>query len=88
MAQIDIKQLRGASQGSILFLGTGSSVSEDVNKLSWDQNSDVFSLVGKIKIVDGNQQSGYVLTSDGTGLATWTQSLVATQSIIDIISKI
>ena len=26
---------------------------------------------GRVKITDGSQSSGYVLTSDATGLATW-----------------
>ena len=38
MAQQDIKQIRGASQGSVIFLGTNSVVSEDYNKLNWDQS--------------------------------------------------
>ena len=39
MAQQDIKQIRGASQGSILFLGTNSIVSEDYDNLNWDQGT-------------------------------------------------
>ena len=69
MAQKDIKQIRGASQGSILFFGTNSIVSEDYDNLNWDQGT--FSINGNIKITDGNQQSGYVLTSDNNGLASW-----------------
>jgi hypothetical protein len=84
MAQIKIKQVHGASQGSILFLGTNSIVSEDGNKLIWDQSNDILTLVGSIKIDDGNQQSGYVLTTDSTGLATWSQSISPTQSIVEI----
>jgi lipopolysaccharide assembly outer membrane protein LptD (OstA) len=77
MAQIDIKQIRGASQGSILFLGTNSTLSEDYNNLNWNQSDNILYINGNIQIVDGNQQEGYVLTSDDTGLATWTQSLSA-----------
>lgn len=84
MAQMNIKQVRGASQGSILFLGTNSVVSEDINKLSWDESNNVFNLVGNLKINDGNQVSGYVLTTDATGLATWSQSLAPTQSLVEI----
>ena len=36
MAQQNIKQIKGASQGSVLFLGTNSVVSEDYNNLNWD----------------------------------------------------
>lgn len=71
MAQIDIKQIRGGSQGSILFLGTNSIVSEDFNNLNWDQSNSVFSINGNVKITDGNQQVGYVLTSDSNGVASW-----------------
>lgn len=84
MAQTRIKQVRGASQGSILFLGTNSVVSEDVNKLSWNQSTDLLEIVGNIKINNGAQQPGYVLTTDSSGLATWSQSIAPTQSIVEI----
>ena len=71
MAQQDIKQIRGASQGSILFLGTSSIVSEEYDKLNWDQSNNIFTINGNLKITDGSQSSGYVLTSDSDGLATW-----------------
>lgn len=74
MSQQYIKQVRGLSQGSVLFLGTNSVVSEDYNKLNWSQSDSVLSIGGKIKIVDGSQQNGYVLTTDSNGLATWSQS--------------
>ena len=71
MAQIDIKQVRGGSQGSVLFLGTNSIVSEDFNSLNWDQSNNIFSINGNVKIVDGSQSSGYILTSDSNGVASW-----------------
>lgn len=80
MAQIDIKQIRGASQGSILFLGTNSTVSEDFSNLNWSQSDNIFYINGNIQIVDGNQQEGYVLTTDANGLATWTNSKSGTGS--------
>lgn len=84
MAQLDIKQIRGGSQGSILFLGTNSIVSEDFNNLNWNQSNNILSILGNIQIVDGNQQDGYVLTTDSNGLATWSQSQGSTQSITEI----
>ena len=48
MAQQDIKQIRGASQGSILFLGTNSVVSENSNKLSWNDSSNGLHIDGYI----------------------------------------
>ena len=84
MAQQDIKQIRGASQGSILFLGTSSVVSEDFDNLNWNQSSNILYINGSLQIVDGNQQFGYVLTSDVNGLATWSASQASTQSITEI----
>jgi len=84
MAQQDIKQIRGASQGSILFLGTNSVVSEDFNNLNWNQSNNILYVNGNLQIVDGNQQSGYVLTTDSNGLATWSQSQVSTYSIVEV----
>jgi hypothetical protein len=84
MAQIKIKQILGASQGSILFLGTNSIVSEDFNNLNWNQSDNILYINGNIQIVDGNQQAGYVLTTDDNGLATWSQSQGSTQSITEI----
>lgn len=84
MAQMNIKQIRGASQGSILFLGTNSVVSENFDNLRWEQSSNKLVVNGSFQYIDGSQQPGYVLTTDGTGLATWSQSIVATQSIVEI----
>ncbi len=83
MAQINIKQIRGGSQGSILFLGTNSVASEDINKLSWNQSTDIFSVTGNIQMVDGNQQTGYVLVSDAQGVGSW-QPGYSTQSIFEV----
>jgi hypothetical protein len=72
MAQMNIKQIRGASQGSILFLGTNSIVSEDWDKIRWVDNKLI--LNGGIQISDGTQNNGWVLVSDGDGNASWTSS--------------
>ena len=70
MAQQNIKQIKGATQGSVLFLGVNGIVSEDYDKLNWYQGT--FSINGNLKINDGNQQSGYFLSTDGNGLARWS----------------
>jgi hypothetical protein len=72
MAQIDIKQIRGASQGSILFLGT-SSVSEDWDKLKWVGGT--FSINGGFQLKDGTEGPGLYLVSDSDGRASWTSSI-------------
>ncbi len=90
MALIDIKQLRGASQGSVLFLGTNSIVSENYNNLRWDQTTNTLTVDGVFQYIDGNQQSGYVLVSDASGNATWTSSVVvgATNGLSEISSGV
>jgi len=75
MAQMNIKQIRGASQGSILFLGTNSVVSENFNNLRWDNSSQKLVVDGTFQYIDGNQQSGYYLVSDSLGNASWTASI-------------
>ena len=86
MALIDIKQLRGASQGSVLFLGTNSIVSENYNNLRWDQTTNTLIVDGGFQYIDGNQQSGYILVSDSSGNATWTSSVAvgATNGLSEI----
>jgi len=71
MSQINIKQIKGASQGSILFLGT-SSVSEDWDKLKWF--SGTFSIDGGFQLKNGTEGDGYYLVSDSNGYAYWTAS--------------
>ena len=85
MALQNIKQIRGASQGSLIFLGTNSVLSEDYNRLNWNQSQNVLSISGQIKISDGTQQSGYFLVSDNNGLATWTESSISITNGIDNI---
>jgi len=72
MSQINIKQIRGASQGSILFLGTNSIVTENWDNLRWINNK--LTLNGQLQIIDGTQNDGWVLASDSVGNASWTSS--------------
>jgi len=55
MSQQNIKQIRGGTQGSILFLGTNSVVSEDITKLNYDQSAGILNLNTKIRIQDGTE---------------------------------
>lgn len=84
MAQINIKQVRGASQGSILFLGTNSVV-EDWDKLRW--NEDKLVLNGQLQITDGTQNDGWILISDNNGNASWTSSSVISNQYIYVTSS-
>ena len=62
------------------------------NGTDWVNNSFVtadsagtFSVNGTFVYVDGNQQAGYILTSDGSGVASWaSHSQVSTQSITEL----
>jgi hypothetical protein len=72
MAQINIKQIRGASQGSILFLGT-FSVSEDWDNLKWIGST--LSINGGFQLKNGTEGDGLYLVSDSNGLASWTSSV-------------
>ena len=81
MALIDIKQLRGLTQGSILFLGTASVVTEDFSRLNYDYANNIFNINGQLRIQDGSEAAGYILVSDATGLATWTSSQTQAEGI-------
>ena len=78
MAQINIKQIYGASQGSILFLGTNSNVSENYTNLNWDNNSQRLTVSGTVSTVGfqliTGAQSGYILSADSLGNGFWTAS--------------
>lgn len=82
MSRIKIKQVKGQTQGSILFIGDNNSISEDFNKINWDSTTDIFT-VSNLKLTEGSED-GYILMSDNNGLASWTQSNIATQSITEI----
>lgn len=71
MSQINIKQIKGSSPGSILFLGS-SSVSEDWDRLKWF--SGTFSIDGGFQLKNGTEGDGYYLVSDSNGYTYWTAS--------------
>lgn len=47
------------------------------------QGTNMLDVQGRIKMVDGNQAAGKVLTSDATGLATWQPVSAATATGVD-----
>lgn len=46
-----------------------------------------FHLAGNIKIVDGSQASGYVLTSDADGVGTWQSASAITGSVVTVTAN-
>jgi microcystin-dependent protein len=69
---LKLKQITGSASGSILFISASYSVTEDFAKLNWNSLDSILTINGKVKITDGSESLGYVLTSDADGLATWT----------------
>ena len=67
MAQQDIKQIHGASQGSVLFLGTNSVVSENYDRLNWSQSDNKFNIYGQL-YVQSTQSNFKVGIDVNTGL--------------------
>jgi len=48
MPQQNIKQIKGATQGSVLFLGVNGVVSENSTQLYWDSTNSSFNIVGTL----------------------------------------
>lgn len=74
--------ITGGTQGSVLFLGAGSTLAQDNANFFWDDlnirlglgvqtPTATLHVVGGFRYVDGNQSNGFVLTSDANGNATW-----------------
>lgn len=72
----------GGTAGSVLFLDVGGTLAEDnsyfyydpvAHQLALGHNSPTATLdiVGSLKYSDGSEVNGYVLTTDGSGNATW-----------------
>ncbi len=53
MSQLHIKQIKGSNSGSILFLNSSQSVSEDISKLSWNYTDQVLNISGSVKLDTG-----------------------------------
>lgn len=64
------------SQSNAIVLGNSSNPN---NKIGIGTNSpdERLHIVGKVKIADGTQANGYVLTSDANGVATWASPDIA-----------
>ncbi len=76
-------------KGSVIFAGNAGVLSTNNSKLYWDNTNERLGIgtsspnaklhvVGNIKLVDGNQAAGKLLTSDANGLASWQNPLGAT----------
>lgn len=72
----------GGVEGSVLFIGPGGTLAQDNGNFFWDDTDHFLGLgtdtpgatldvEGTFRYVDGSQQNGYVLISDGSGNATW-----------------
>ncbi|HEY4874051.1 MAG TPA: hypothetical protein VIH86_00635, partial [Puia sp.] len=61
---------QGSSLSNIFFLDSGNIQFSPTNTTQTDTGQFI-QINGNIAIVDGTQQDGYVLTSDGSGKATW-----------------
>jgi hypothetical protein len=83
-AKIKLKQIKGSTSGSILFVNTSNSITEDFSKLNWNSEDSILTINGKVKITDGSESPGYVLTSDADGLATWAESSFIDQSMHEV----
>jgi hypothetical protein len=70
ISKIRLKQVIGTTPGSILFIDN-NSITEDFSKLNWNSGNEILTINGKVKIANGSENTGYVLTSDSNGLATW-----------------
>jgi lysophospholipase L1-like esterase len=82
---IDSTDITGSTGGSIFFAKSGK-ISQDNSKLFWDDTTyrlgigtDVpdtaLHVVGSLKMVDGNEGAGKILTSDANGVASWSSSI-------------
>ena len=83
MALQNIKQIKGATQGSVLFLGPNGVVSENNSQLYWDINNNTLGVGGKLDVygtssttylqVTDGATAGYILSSvDSIGNAIWS----------------
>lgn len=64
------------SQANAIVLGNSSSVNNKVG-IGTNAPDERLHIAGKVKIVDGSQANGYILTSDTNGVATWKSPDVA-----------
>lgn len=72
----------GGTEGSVLFIGPGSTLAQDNSEFFWDDTNHYLGLgtdtpaatldvEGTFKYADGTQANGYVLVSDASGNAHW-----------------
>lgn len=65
MSQLKLKQIKGTTSGSILFLNSSAIASESYSKLNWDFVNDKLNIVGDINI-SGSEISSSSNTVDST----------------------
>lgn len=83
MAQINIKQIRGATSGSILFLGTNSVVSESEN-LRFDYVDNKLTLNGTVGIGVTNSAAILHVSNNGTSIPLIIASGSSTTDLVRI----
>jgi hypothetical protein len=79
MAQIDIKQIHGATQGSILFLGT-NSVIEDNSNLYWDLTNKRLGIGTNSPTQKLQVNQGAILVKDNNSPLTNGEILIGSQN--------
>lgn len=75
-----------ATQSNSIILGNSSNGSNRVG-IGTNTPDERLHINGSIKIVDGNQAAGRVLTSDATGRATWATPTTANTAFANIYSN-
>jgi hypothetical protein len=70
------------SNAATLFIGpsAGGSTTGNIG-IATTSPAAKLDIIGDIKITDGTEQAGYVLTSDANGLASWQPSSVGASSV-------
>ena len=85
-AQNAIGYQASATQSNSIILGNSSNGSNRVG-IGTNTPDERLHINGSIKIVDGNQAAGRVLTSDATGKATWVTPTTANTAFANIYSN-
>ena len=68
MAQQNIKQVKGATQGSVLFLGTNGVVSENNSQLYWDNSNNRLGIGTASPSTSIQVYNGHISLNNGWGI--------------------
>ena len=71
MALQNIKQIKGSTQGSVLFLGPNGIVSENNNQLYWNVNNNTLGVGGKLGVGAGKLNPVFDIDVNGTSSTTY-----------------